>query len=232
MVRLYIDTLFALGKRLKVPADELRYFKSVRRSQGQICVFNRQGQEALGQLDGSEFLVEKIESVKLPIHPLTMAIGLPENSVIPLLIRSLSELGVAELIFFEAKRSQAGKARKISSNFERWDRLAIEAARQCGRGSPLRVTFQDLQSLDGFSTRYFFDESAEIQPNISRGDSKKNDSTKAKCLSVIGCEGGWSEEERQWARQRGFEFVHFQTPVLRVETAAICAAFFSIEKNR
>jgi len=69
--------------------------------------------------------------------------------------------------------------------------------------------------------RWFLDERGDIPSPPKRPKFKKG-------IVVVGCEGGWSESERKEAKVLGFESVHFETPVLRVRTAALCGAFFAI----
>lgn len=223
VIRLYIDQDLQVGQSAELADSELRYLKTVRRNQGEIELFNRQGQKAYGKLKGSRFLIENVETVKLPIYPITLAVGLPENSVIPLLIRSLSELGIESLRFFEGERSQKSRERLKSAD-ARWARLAIEAARQCGRGTPLKVEVGDWRVRDEFSAAWFCDESESADRAREHSSALKN------LLIVVGCEGGWTESERKSARDLKFEFVHFKTPILRVETAAVCAAFRGVQK--
>lgn len=220
--RLYIDQPLAKGETVRLPAEELRYLKSVKRGQGSIEIFNRQSQVARGTLKGAEFYVLEVSEVVAPVYPITIAVGLPENSIMPQIIRSLSELGVSNLIFFNAGRSQKARDRMKASD-SRWKRLAIESARQCGRGRPLEITSGDWRSVQGYAHRWFCDEAAGSDLSHVRIASSES------ILIVVGCEGGWTEEERQDARDLNFRFAHFATPVLRVETAVVCAGFMGIQ---
>lgn len=205
-----------------LPEVELRYLKSVRRGQGEIEIFNRQAQTASGVMKGSKFRIEKVNQLSFRGYPITLAVGLPENAIIPSVIRSLSELGIEKLIFFSSARSQKGRER-LKANESRWERITIESARQCGRGIPLEVGMGDWRELKDFKHRWFCDE------NKGSDLSHTRLSLAEKILIVVGSEGGWTEEERQDARDRDFKFIHFETPILRVETAVICAGFLGVQ---
>lgn len=230
MIRLYVDKVFKSGLQLELPAEELRYFKSVRRGQGDVRLFNRQGEEALGAVDGKVFKIDRVLKVDIPLYPLSVGVGMPETSVIPSIVRSLSELGVEELFFFEAERSQNFKKRAAvsSSVIGRWAKLAVEGARQCGRPKPLEISLRSWKEKDflkRFDRILFFDEAKSSLPSASSITVTKNQ----RLLALVGCEGGWTESERDVARQHGFFGVHFETPILRVETAVVCASFRSLQ---
>jgi len=229
MIRLYVDRDFEVGAELKLPADELRYFKSVRRGQGEVRLFNRAGQEAVGVINGSIFSILDVKKIDVPTYNLSIGVGMPESSMIPQIIRSLSELGAAEVFFFLADRSQRFKNQTALKALEiRWGRIAIESARQCGRPRPLDVSMKDWRTEEftsSFDGRFLMDESSVKEKQAPLAKMTKIQ----RILILVGCEGGWTQEERDTARQRGFASVHFHTPILRVETAAVCAGFYGMQ---
>jgi 16S rRNA (uracil1498-N3)-methyltransferase len=225
MIRLYFDEKFEIGQGVQLPDEEWRYFQSVRRAQGDVLLFNRFNQIASGKWEGKLFRIEKISAAEVPIHPVTLAVGLPETNIVPQIIRSVSELGIQRLILFAAERTQKAKSRL--ENLSRLEKITIEAARQCGRGIPLQLetkSWADLLTQVEAEKKFFFDEAELMTPN-----RKKITVPPKNIFLLVGCEGGWTENERQQIQKENFEHVHFDTPVLRVETAATCAAFFGIQ---
>ncbi|MDB5038574.1 MAG: rsmE [Bacteriovoracaceae bacterium] len=228
MIRLYIDSKFKKGDRLEIPKDEFRYFSSVRRGQGEVILFNRIGEEALGKVSEKFFEIEEVRKIEIPLYNLTVAVALPENAVIPGIIRTVSELGAKELIFFSGKRSQAA-SRRLTEN-ARFEKTSLESARQCGRGVPLQIKVaKDLLNISPptNSQVLFFDEASSDKKSL---DEKSH--SMSSVVAIIGCEGGWSEDERDFAKKSDYHFVHFETPILRVETAATVATFYAIERMR
>lgn len=224
MIRLYIDVPFRAGVELKIPDNEWKYFSSVRRGAGEAVLFNRRSQEAVGIIEKRNFRIKAVRDVTTPTYRLTVCVGLPENAVIPSIIRALSELGAIKLIFFAAKRSQSN-AKRIK-DVARFERLAIEAARQCGRGVPLEI--ETAGELAALATRFdsnvfFFDES-------SHRKSKVTSEKLIEAWLLLGPEGGWTEEERDLAKSSGWSVVHFETPILRAETAATAATFYALQR--
>lgn len=226
-IRLYVDEIFRVGSHVKLPESELRYCRDVRRGQGEIELFNREGQIARGKIQQSFYAVEEVVQNQTPVYPMTFALALPEAAVIPSCIRSLSELGIERLFFFVGDRSQAGKKRLEIS--PRWEKIALESARQCGRGRPLELEagkWQDTPYFLEAGQKFFFDEDDRSGSSIV--DLRKTEA--GKCFALLGCEGGWSPAEREIARESGFQTVHFRTPILKVETAAACAGLYCVLK--
>jgi 16S rRNA (uracil1498-N3)-methyltransferase len=223
VIRLYFDQVFEVGAELLLSKPEWHYYSKVRRGASAVEGFNRFAQCAQGRIENKYFIVESVSVVTTPQHPVTLAVGLPDNSVVSELIRSVSECGLEGLIFFGAQRSQSARKRLLHQT-EKWEKLAIESARQCGRGKPLVISASEsLQHLpwDQFSTRIFFDEN-------DAGLDAHAASLKAPLLVLVGPEGGWTEEERHFMRAQKCQTLHLTTPVMRVETAAIAASIWSV----
>ena len=134
-----------------------------------------------------------------------------------------TELGVARFVPVVNARSQIDEASQ--GRTERWRRLVVEAAEQCGRGrlptidSPL--PFEDaLASAPG----------AIVVPYEAERANRLADHLRAlperpRTVSLfIGPEGGYSDEEIALARESGAALVTLGRQVLRSETAAVVAA--------
>lgn len=201
-----------------MPKDELHYLKRVRREQGEVELFNSEGQVAHGQLEGDCFVVSGLKEVAQKDWPLHIAIGLPEMNAIQESIRSLSELGVERLSFFSADRSQSPKARM--SKQAKWRRIAIESARQCGRAKPLELEARTLEELLAEPERKLVFDESDAAPSVSVEEAFST----SPLLCFIGPEGGWSPRERDLFREKSLKAFHLSTPVLKVSTAAAAAA--------
>ena len=215
MIRLYADERFEVGGVVALPPEEIRYLRTVRRGSQEAQLFNRAGQVAEVKIEGNLARIERVDQNPWPVHPLRVAVGLPEPSVVKQLIASLSELGVSELAFFKADRSQASLSRLPSE--DKQGRLVIEAARQCERPVPLRITTVEFESLldpSSAATTVVLDE----QPDA--GSSSVGSEVN---LLVVGPEGGWSPRERDAFVQASLPRMHMPTPILRVGTAAVAA---------
>jgi len=233
MVRLYYDGKFAPGERLKLDQAELHYWKSVKRAQGEVQIFNSEGQWARGDWQGKDFLVSEVEEAPSTLLPVTVAMALPERSVIAGVIPMLSEIGVEKLILFSAARSQTSLA-KLSGSRERWERMAIESARQCLRAKPLQIEMGSWETLlrRSEAMKLCF---SEVELETRTFSPQELDSIRknhASVLCVFGCEGGWTVEEFSRLKESGFSFCHLKIPVMKVATAvtacvgSLIATFF------
>lgn len=226
MVRLYYDGPFRVGERIQLEKSEIQYFKKIHRARGEVVIFNRQGQEARGSWNEGAFIISSITQTKSPKYLISVAVGLPENAVIADLVRALSELGVERLVFFGAERSQAARIRKV--NLERCERLAIEAARQCGRGLPLEVDFiSDLEDL----LKKFKDTRLILMDEAGEKGSSKRGELKEPLVLLLGPEGGWTQKERDLMAQQKAQVLHLDTPILRVTTAAIAGVVYVLSQS-
>jgi RsmE family RNA methyltransferase len=221
MIRLFYDSEFVVGEKISLPKEEIRYWRSVRRGQGEVELFNRLGSRALGRMEGSEFLIESLVPSKHPLLPVTIALAVPEPKVLREVVASLSELGVSKLELFLSERSQISQAR-LEGLREKAEKWSIEAARQCERGALLQIETIAWKNLLGRAElvdtqRIFFDEAAT-------SELKKISFDHPHTWMAIGCEGGWTSAERQAFADDGVVGVHLPCPILKVHTACIAAA--------
>ena len=171
-------------------------------------------------------ILEKYSSPsESPAH-ITFAQGMLKDKKMDILVRHLTELGIAEWVPFFAQRSiPKPDSKRIISRMERWKRIAKEALNQCGRsvlpriGDP--VPFNDLISqYSGDYQKIIFWEKASCPLNSIRDQDNK---TMEKIIIIIGPEGGLTEDEIKFAWQYGFKTYSLGPRILRAETASIAA---------
>jgi 16S rRNA (uracil1498-N3)-methyltransferase len=115
--------------------------------------------------------------------------------------------------------------KRIIARRTRWEKIALSAAKQCGRTRVPEVwplcSFAELVDQPWpKGVKLFFWEKETTQS--LRGVREKHGDLTAMLL-VIGPEGGFSAEEAELARARGFESVQLGRRILRAETAALAA---------
>lgn len=222
-MRVYLDQDFAEGELVRLSAKEWHYFKNVRRGESKVEVFNRRGQVAEAEVTEDGYVkIAKLTQASFPILPISLALGLPEKDALKRVIFSISELGLEALFLIAAERSQAAKKRLQS--LEKHQKHAIEAARQCGRPKPLRLeakSLPDLLAEESFDCKLVLDESSEAGTSSLEFKFER-------ALIFVGCEGGWSPRERAQIEEARLRRIHLPTPILRTETAAVCAAFLGV----
>jgi len=134
-----------------------------------------------------------------------------------------TELGVARFVPVINARSQIDEASQ--GRAERWGRLVVEAAEQCGRGrlptidSPLPYE-EALASAPGVLVVPYEAERANRLADYLRALPERPQAVSL----FIGPEGGYTEEEIALARESGAALVTLGRQVLRSETAGVVAA--------
>lgn len=218
---------FDLSKRtVTLTADEARHLREVLRLKpgDEVSVFNGAGKEfrarvaqarrEFAQLD----LDQEIEPAR-PESPLqiTLAVALLKGEKFDLVVQKATELGVTKIVplitrYADIKlRDESDASKRVA----RWQRIALEAAKQSGRGIVPEVTVPNsFASVLDNSCVLFSEKGGHGLTQID------TDSVTA----IIGSEGGWSDEELEQARAAGAQIVTLGGRILRAETAAITVA--------
>jgi len=171
---------------------------------------------------------------------LTLASCLPKSDRIELIVQKCTELGISEILLVQSERTIARPDEdRQGRRLARLNRIATEAAEQCGRsrvpGIRGLMAFGDLvksvprydlaivawEEEDGLSLR-------EALHRVSGFPLRSNPETPgvASVLLVIGPEGGLTEREVSALKAAGAVSVSLGPRLLRTDTAAIatCAA--------
>ena len=145
--------------------------------------------------------------------------GCPKGDKADAIVRDATELGATAVVFAPTARSVA---RPPASRASRWQRIAREAARQCGRGDAPTVELAEgwTKALrTAGETRICLD---------PRGGSLREALSHAQGSLVFaaGPEGGLTDGELDAAQEGGFTLCRLGTLVLRTETvpAAVLGA--------
>jgi 16S rRNA (uracil1498-N3)-methyltransferase len=147
--------------------------------------------------------------------------GLLKGGKMDLVIQKATELGVKRIVPLISERSQIRETRKVG----RWEKIAEEASRQCGRN--LTPSVAEPAEFGAALQRYC---APEAQGVILWEDGGKPFSSCLKALSsekqvllCIGPEGGFSSKEVIFASENGFIVSSLGKRILRAETASIAA---------
>ena len=155
--------------------------------------------------------------------PIVLLQALAKGEKPELSIREATALGVERIVFVESERVVVKlEPERRATRRTRWQRVAVEAARQCGRGNlpalqgPLPLLDVLAQSTE--AQRLLL--AAEGEPLFSELDSWRADQTLA---LLIGPEGGLSGSEARSAAEHGFRSVSLGRTTLRTELAGVAA---------
>ena len=151
---------------------------------------------------------------------LTLAVALLKGEKFDLVVQKGTELGVNRFIPLVTRyadirlRDESDASKRVT----RWQRIALEAAKQCGRAVVpeinLPISFEPLIRKE--KGCFLFAERG--------GSALSTDLRTNNFIAIVGSEGGWSDEELDQARLEGVPIVTLGGRVLRAETAAIATA--------
>ena len=153
---------------------------------------------------------------------ITLYMAYPKGDKLEVIIQKAVELGALKIVPFESsrcvKRPKADKAEKQNA---RLNKIAEEAAKQCGRSRlpevSMPISFQEMLKEANSAELALFCYEGDGTIRLSDALSKKEN---PKTLSVVvGCEGGFSAEEAKTAVDSGLFAVNLGPRILRCETA-------------
>lgn len=147
--------------------------------------------------------------------------ALPKGDKLEVIIQKAVECGAAEIIPFESSFCVA-KVKDPEKKLIRWNRIAYEAAKQCGRSIIPKVlppvSFRDAvksASEDGLAIFCYENERAKKLGEVLTCSDPDTISV------VVGSEGGFSPEEARFAGECGLTVTGLGTRILRCETAPV-----------
>jgi 16S rRNA (uracil1498-N3)-methyltransferase len=157
---------------------------------------------------------------------ITLGQGLPKADKFEWVIQKTTELGVAEIVPLITERAIPQRsARHVATRASRWEKLAREACKQCGRAvvprlySPtsLETFFATFQSMD-LKLVFWEDEETRRLSTVLAASERVTSAA-----IVIGPEGGLTPQEVARGEAYGFAAVGLGERILRTETASMVA---------
>lgn len=143
-----------------------------------------------------------------------------------MVVQKAVELGAVGVIPISSQNCVARyDAKKGAARKERWQKIADEAAKQCGRTALLKVRpivtlgqfIADMQATDSSLVFFYENENEQSAKEYLR-------SLKAKqIVLLVGPEGGFSLDEAKLIEEAGGKSVTLGPRILRAETAALTA---------
>jgi 16S rRNA (uracil1498-N3)-methyltransferase len=161
------------------------------------------------------------------VVPLVLEMAVLKGDAMEWVVEKAVELGVRTLVPVLTAHTVVQIKHKGPEAFrERWQKIADQALKQCGRLERLKIeTPAALEQIitrhpaSARSPRYWCDEAAGLAtPELSQKLQSAGSLDQVRLL--IGPEGGWSEEERGWLAPAA-EKVQLGPLILRAETAAL-----------
>jgi 16S rRNA (uracil1498-N3)-methyltransferase len=210
-------------------ADEARHLRDVLRLKAgdEVYVFDGRGREFRCTISTSkrELAELRIEAEVEPAKPesqlqLNLCVALLKGEKFDLVVQKATELGAKKITPLITRyadihlRDTADGTKRVA----RWQRVAVEAAKQSGRAFVPEITvpvrFEAALDVDGLGVM-FSERDGESLEHLA------HQSTPSTVTALVGSEGGWSDEEIESARARNFHVITLGGRILRAETAAI-----------
>lgn len=234
MARFFVPRKSIIHERATVEGPELDHLRKVLRlAPGDpIIVFDDAGWEheaVIRSLNAQAAQIEILRSFRAERESpllLTLAVGLTKGEKMDFVVEKATELGVQAIVpFVSAYTVPKLDQRKIEKRGERWQKIALAAAKQCGRTCipkifPVR-DFEDMVQQTTAPLNLLFWEK-EAHQTLKQVHTTVPDARSI--LLVIGPEGGLSDQEADLAQRHGFKAIRLGRRILRAETAAVTAA--------
>ena len=174
-----------------------------------------------------EFRVEPgYPSAAEPSVEVTLLAGYPKQDKLEQIIKHGVELGAAHIVPFFSRYCVAAPKKEEQKN-ERYNRIAVEAAKQCGRGVlpdvalPLANFGAVCRTFAQYDLVLFCYECGGAPLRDLLAAAKPADGEKLKIAIVTGAEGGFAAEEAEMAAKAGARTVGLGPRILRCETAPL-----------
>ena len=170
-----------------------------------------------------EILSKTPMQTESPVN-IRMGQALIKGNAFDLLVRKATELGVHSVAALRTQRCVARLAKESESyRTQRWQRIAEEASKQCGRSRVPEIHSTVLsieefcqQSSDCDLKLVFWEEEQKNRlQDIVSPDSVSS------IAFLAGPEGGWEKEEIDFLKQQGFQAVTLGPRLLKADSASL-----------
>ncbi|HEU4409722.1 MAG TPA: RsmE family RNA methyltransferase [Polyangiaceae bacterium] len=162
---------------------------------------------------------EPVASPRLPPFDVVLLQGLPKGDKMDSVVRDATELGVARVVPVLAARSVG---RPAPGRLERWRRVALEAARQSGRGD-LPALAEPVAAERAWALAPAAGPRLVLEPGAPPFAEALGAGRPASVALAVGPEGGWAPSELAGAQTEGWALASLGPFVMRTETAAAAA---------
>ena len=190
-----------------------------------ITVFDEKSFEYEGRIKNistRNIEVEVLDSRRAGTEPeleLNLFQAILKGNKMDRVVRETTQLGVSGIFPVVSQRTLVRSTAKVA----RWNRIALESTKQCGRTTPPRVAepadfASSLDAASGSEIRIILHEN----PTDSLGNYMASRDRRAGSINIfVGPEGGFSKEEISLARENGYAPLGLGKRILRAETASV-----------
>ena len=234
MQRYFINNKQLINDQVTIQGDDVHHITNVMRgSVGErlmVCCEKKSYLAEITLLSKTEVRLrvveEKEENVELPVF-VTIAQGIVKGDKFDLVIQKGAECGASGFVPVVMKRSVARiDGAKADKKVARWQKIALEAARQSHRQVvPVVKMPVDMRGFLELAANYdvclFAYEAFDDEARYKLADVIGYLESGMRVLVLIGPEGGIDEDEVVLLTEAGFKAIGLGPRILRTETAPI-----------
>lgn len=220
------------GERAVVTGEDARHMAlSLRMKPGEaVTVCDGAGSDyqcTILQIDPQQVVLrvgQVCPSAGEPAVAVTLYQALPKGDKMDWIVQKAVELGVARVVpVMTARCVSRPEEKALAKKVERWRKIAVEAAKQSGRGilpqvgdaMPFRLAVEEAEAAGGVNLLFYEGGGARISALVDES---------VRTLSLfIGPEGGFEASEVELAAAHGIRAATLGPRILRTETAPIAA---------
>ena len=232
MARFFVDPKDMVSDSIILTGDNTAHAKVLRlKVDEQVVVCDGQGNECVCRVaalasDQLHLMVEsRCESTAEPALRASVYMAFPKADKLEHVIQKATELGVYEIVVFPSARCVSKPDMKsIQKKLERWQKIALSAAEQSGRGHVPRVivlssyteALKRATKADKAFLFYENEHATTLRMALEAGEYHS--------VSLLtGPEGGLEASEVELAKNAGLDICTLGKRILRCETAPLCA---------
>ncbi len=212
------------GNLLKISNSEFRHLKALRLKEGErleVYCEDKLYLAVISQINKDHALCSILEEIEKPLaKPIVVVYQcLPiELKLMDEVIERVSQAGAFKLVPVICKRGFQGRS-KVEEKLERWKRVSLASFKQCKRPRPMEI-----DSPVKLTDLYPKEEVSLVLDNFGGSLSiKEIDLSKESYGIVVGPEGGFSQEEVELLKSRGFLTLLLKPYIYRSEMAGAVA---------
>ena len=226
------------GSRLVVLSDEEAHHahRVLRLDRGDpVRVFDGVGHEWAGTIHeiGTRHVTiavdRAVETTPEPPTEVTLAVGLLKGDQMDTVVRESTMLGAAAIIPLVSARVVGPARARVEAARERWRRVAVQSAKQCGRAVVPIV--RNPAGLEAVLTDATYDARVMLaEPGTDVRADRPPEPPRPRAghghpqvLLLVGPEGGWTADEVRLAASQGAQLWRLGPRTMKAETAPTVA---------
>jgi 16S rRNA (uracil1498-N3)-methyltransferase len=234
MSRYFVNSTQIIQNEITIIGEDYQHLKKVLRAvKGDTITVCCDGFDYTVEINNisndyiSSNIIDKRKNLTEAVLKVTLYQGLPKSDKMELIIQKCIELGVNEIVPVITERcvSKINTSNDAQNKVVRWQKIALEAAKQCNRGIIPKI---------GMPIKFIEAIHLASKLDLSVIPYEKENATgfntiATKCLDIttasifIGPEGGFTEQEIELAESQNIKKITLGPRILRTETAGIVA---------